>query len=150
MPSARKGLPQIAQISTDFFICFATVYCHKEKKMYLFIGSVPPWQTKICRRQSKSVLICAISGKNFAKQITYFCGMGEISLQDAINQFLQKSKLKRGIQALRIEDVWEEVMGKTIAKYTDKIQIINTTLFITTNVAPLKNDFFFLIKQFIF
>ena len=66
--------------------------------------------------------------------------MGEISLQDAIQQFLQKSKLKNGIQALRIEDVWEEVMGKTIAKYTDKIQIINATLFITTNVAPLKNE----------
>jgi hypothetical protein len=71
---------------------------------------------------------------------TYFCGMGEISLQDAINQFLQKSRLKSGIQALRIEDVWEEVMGKTVAKYTDKIQIINSTLFITTTVAPLKNE----------
>ena len=66
--------------------------------------------------------------------------MGEISLQDAINQFLQKSRLKAGIQALRIENVWGEVMGKTVAKYTDKIQIINATLFITTNVAPLKNE----------
>lgn len=66
--------------------------------------------------------------------------MAEISLQDAIQQFLQKSRLKSGIQALRIEDIWEEVMGKTIAKYTDKIQIINTTLFITTTVAPLKNE----------
>ena len=66
--------------------------------------------------------------------------MAEISLQDAIQQFLQKSKLKTGIQALRIENIWEEIMGKTIAKYTDKIQIINSTLFITTNVAPLKNE----------
>lgn len=66
--------------------------------------------------------------------------MGEISLQDAIQQFLLKSRLKSGIQALRIEEVWEEVMGKTIAKYTDKIQIINSTLFITTTVAPLKNE----------
>lgn len=66
--------------------------------------------------------------------------MGEISLQDAIKQFLQKSRLKPGIQALRIEAVWEEVMGKTVAKYTNKIQIINNTLFITTDVAPLKNE----------
>ena len=66
--------------------------------------------------------------------------MGEISLQEAIQQFLRKSKLKTGIQALRIEEIWEEVMGKTIAKYTDKIQIINGTLFITTTVAPLKNE----------
>lgn len=66
--------------------------------------------------------------------------MGEISLQDAIQQFLQKSRLKSGIQAARIEEVWEQLMGKTIAKYTDKIQIINQTLFITTAVAPLKNE----------
>ncbi|MFM2327279.1 MAG: hypothetical protein RIR31_1481 [Bacteroidota bacterium] len=66
--------------------------------------------------------------------------MSEISLQDAIQQFLQKSRLKSGIQALRIEDIWEEIMGKTIAKYTDKIQIINHTLYITSSVAPLKNE----------
>ena len=66
--------------------------------------------------------------------------MAEISLQDAIQQFLQKSRLKSGIQALRIEDVWEELMGKTIAKYTDKIQIINHTLYISSSVAPLKNE----------
>lgn len=69
--------------------------------------------------------------------------MGEISLQDAIQQFLSHSKLKNGIQALRIEDIWEEIMGKTIAKYTDKIQIINHTLFITTSVGPLKNELLF-------
>lgn len=66
--------------------------------------------------------------------------MAEISLQDAIQQFLQKSRLKSGIQAVRIEEVWEQLMGKTIAKYTDKIQIINHTLFISTAVAPLKNE----------
>jgi predicted nucleic acid-binding Zn ribbon protein len=66
--------------------------------------------------------------------------MGELSIQEAIQQFLKHSRLKSGIQALRIEEVWEEIMGKTIAKYTDKIQIINHTLFITTTVAPLKNE----------
>lgn len=61
-------------------------------------------------------------------------------MQDAMKQFLQKSRLKSGIQALQIEDIWEDIMGKTIAKYTDKIQIINHTLFINTQVAPLKNE----------
>ncbi|CAN5525550.1 hypothetical protein BH11BAC3_BH11BAC3_45800 [soil metagenome] len=66
--------------------------------------------------------------------------MGEFSMQDAIQQFLKQSKLKGNIQALQIEDVWEKIMGKTIAKYTDKIQIINQTLFISSTVAPLKNE----------
>lgn len=61
-------------------------------------------------------------------------------MQDAIKQFLKQSKLKGNMQALQIEEVWEQIMGKTIAKYTDKIQIINQTLFITSTVAQLKNE----------
>lgn len=41
---------------------------------------------------------------------------------------------------MQIEDVWENVMGKTIARYTDGIKVINRTLFITTAVAPLKQE----------
>ena len=66
--------------------------------------------------------------------------MAEISMAEALQQFLKKSKLKTGIQAMQIEDVWEKIMGKTVAKYTDKIQIIGATLFVTTVVAPLKNE----------
>ncbi|MFN8243523.1 MAG: DUF721 domain-containing protein [Ferruginibacter sp.] len=66
--------------------------------------------------------------------------MAEISLQDAIRQFLKNSRLKTGIQTMRIEELWEEIMGKTISKYTDKIQLIQQTLYITTAVAPLKNE----------
>lgn len=66
--------------------------------------------------------------------------MGEFSMKDAMRQFLQKSRLKGGIQALQINDVWEQIMGKTIAKYTDNIQIVNQTLFISTKVGPLKNE----------
>lgn len=66
--------------------------------------------------------------------------MAELSLQDAMQQFLKNSRLKTGIQALQIEDVWEKIMGKTIAKYTDKITIINQVLYIQSQVAPLKNE----------
>ncbi len=64
----------------------------------------------------------------------------ELSIGDAMQQFLKKSKLRTGIQAVQIEEVWEKIMGKTVAKYTDKIQIIGSTLFVTTTVAPLKNE----------
>ena len=57
-----------------------------------------------------------------------------------MKRFLESSRLKGGIQALQIEDVWEDIMGKTIARYTDKLQIIGDKLIITTTVAPLKNE----------
>ncbi len=66
--------------------------------------------------------------------------MGEMSLQEAMQQFLKSSRLKSGIQAAQIEDVWEKIMGKTIAKYTDQIKIVGKTLYIHSSVAPLKNE----------
>jgi hypothetical protein len=66
--------------------------------------------------------------------------MGQYKMGDAIKQFLNQSRIKGGIQALQIEEVWEKLMGKTIARYTDNLKIINRTLFITTSVAPLKQE----------
>ncbi|HRG23110.1 MAG TPA: DUF721 domain-containing protein [Chitinophagaceae bacterium] len=66
--------------------------------------------------------------------------MGEYSMQEALQQFLNSSRIKGGIQAMQIEDVWEDIMGKTIARYTDKLQIIGDKLIITTSVGPLKNE----------
>ena len=63
-----------------------------------------------------------------------------ISLGDAVKKFLESSKIKNQIQSLSIDDHWEKIMGKTIANYTDKIEIRNKTLFIYTTVAPLKNE----------
>jgi predicted nucleic acid-binding Zn ribbon protein len=64
----------------------------------------------------------------------------EVSIGDALKEFLKKSKLKNGVQAMQVKEAWEKIMGKTIANYTDKIEIINSTLFISTNIAPLKNE----------
>jgi predicted nucleic acid-binding Zn ribbon protein len=69
--------------------------------------------------------------------------MGEFSMKDALKNFLNQSRLKGEVQALQIEEVWERLMGKTISRYTESIKIIHQTLFITTNVAPLKNELVF-------
>lgn len=66
--------------------------------------------------------------------------MGEYSISEAMQEFLKSSRIKGGIQAMQIEDVWEQIMGKTVARYTDKLQIIGDKLIITTHVAPLKNE----------
>jgi hypothetical protein len=66
--------------------------------------------------------------------------MSGYSLGDALKQFLKQSRLKGSMQALQIEEVWENLMGKTIAKYTERIRIHGHTLYISTNVAPLKQE----------
>ena len=57
-----------------------------------------------------------------------------------MRKFLNNSRLKGSIQALQIGDVWEQIMGKTIARYTDSIQIHGHTLYISTSVAPLRQE----------
>lgn len=61
-------------------------------------------------------------------------------MKDALKQFLDKSRIKGDIQAMQISDVWEDIMGKTVARYTDKLQIIGDKLIVSTQVAPLKNE----------
>ena len=69
-----------------------------------------------------------------------FNSMGQFSLGEAIQQFLNQSRLKGSMQAFQIEEIWEKLMGKTISKYTEKIQIHGNRLYITTFVAPLKQE----------
>jgi len=66
--------------------------------------------------------------------------MGEHSIGDAMKKFLDQSPIKGSIQALQVEEAWEQIMGKTIARYTENIRILGSTLVITTSVAPLKHE----------
>jgi hypothetical protein len=66
--------------------------------------------------------------------------MGQYKIGDAIKQYLNQSRLKGEIQALQVEDVWAKIMGKTVARYTDNLKVIHKTLYVTTHVAPLKQE----------
>lgn len=64
----------------------------------------------------------------------------ELSMGDAIKKFLKESRIGNDVRALQIKDVWAEIMGKTIANYTKNIQIVKKTLYISTDMTPLKNE----------
>ena len=53
----------------------------------------------------------------------YFTIMAQVHIGEAVKQFINKSRLKNGLRGAQIQIVWEEVMGKTIAKYTDRVEI---------------------------
>ncbi|MGF7232411.1 DUF721 domain-containing protein [Arachidicoccus sp.] len=66
--------------------------------------------------------------------------MPELSIGDAMKNFLQKSRLKNGVRTAQLEEIWKEMMGEVIARYTDKLQIVNQKLFIKTNNGALRNE----------
>ena len=66
--------------------------------------------------------------------------MGQYSIGEAIQLLMQKSGWKPKVTELRIRDEWEQIAGKTIAKYTRDLKVYNGTLTIYTDVAPLKQE----------
>lgn len=69
--------------------------------------------------------------------------MGEISLGDALRDYLRNSPFRHKMNEYRIQLLWEKEMGKTISRYTDSIYLRQGKLFITTSVAPLKQELSF-------
>ncbi len=61
-------------------------------------------------------------------------------MKEALHAFLSKSTLRGPLTELQIKNIWEKLMGKTIAQYTDNIEIYRDTLFIETKVGSLKNE----------
>lgn len=59
---------------------------------------------------------------------------------DALKEFLNKSRFKPRLMEVRIQENWEQVVGKTIARYTESVQLFDNKLVITTTVAPLKQE----------
>ncbi len=66
--------------------------------------------------------------------------MGEISLSDALKDYLRHSPFRKQMTEVKIQSIWEKEMGGTIAKYTRSIKIFNRNLIISTDIAPLKQE----------
>lgn len=61
---------------------------------------------------------------------------------DAVMHKLMKrnNRLSEGMHQNSIEMVWEEVLGKTIAKYTRKINLFRGVLTVYISSAALRNE----------
>ena len=75
--------------------------------------------------------------------------MGSYSIGEAINLLMERSHWKPKIFALRISQEWEQITGKTIARYTRSVNMQGKTLVIYTDVAPLKQEIQFGKEQLI-
>lgn len=66
--------------------------------------------------------------------------MGQYSIGEALNLLLEKSKWKHRVLELRMRQEWEQMMGKTIAKYTRDVSLKDKKLTIYTDIAALKQE----------
>lgn len=61
-------------------------------------------------------------------------------LDDVLNHFLRNEGLETPLLQRRLINAWEEIVGKTVAKYTQEKFIKNQTLFVKIINPALKAD----------
>ena len=65
---------------------------------------------------------------------------GVTPLKDAIEQMLDKYKLRNRFDQSYVVAHWDKIMGSTIAKRTKIVYIKERTLFLQIDSAPLRNE----------
>lgn len=66
------------------------------------------------------------------------------SLSDMLSSFSEQKNMKKPLIEAKIINYWSEMMGMAVNKYTEKIYIINSTLFVKVGPAALKNELVYL------
>lgn len=64
----------------------------------------------------------------------------EISLKEAINKLIKTYQLQGKLTETQLNDSWEEIMGKPIAKYTRSLQLNNGRLVVKLSSSVLRQE----------
>ncbi|MCF0043452.1 DUF721 domain-containing protein [Dyadobacter fanqingshengii] len=67
---------------------------------------------------------------------------GVTPLKDAIDQMLEKYRLRNRFDQSYVVAHWEKIMGSAIATRTKTVYIKEKTLFLQIESAPLRNELF--------
>ena len=75
--------------------------------------------------------------------------MPSYSIGEALSLLLEKSKWTPKVHELRMRQEWEQIVGKTVAKYTRNISLADKKLVVFTDVGPLKAELMYGKEQLI-
>lgn len=64
-------------------------------------------------------------------------------LSEVLQQMVHVFRLKPNLYKTKIENIWADMMGKTIAGYTRELRVQNQILYITIESAPLRSELHF-------
>ncbi len=63
-----------------------------------------------------------------------------MSIGDALKDFVSKNKLQTGLDKVNVRDVWNQQMGPAIEKYTTAIKLEGSTLFVQLSSSVLREE----------
>lgn len=62
------------------------------------------------------------------------------SLGDLLKDFVSENNLQKGLNKVAVRDVWEQVMGPAITKYTRNIRLERETLYVELTSSVLREE----------
>jgi hypothetical protein len=62
------------------------------------------------------------------------------SVKDLMQSFIKENNLTKGMQKLKIEEVWEQLMGAGVVSYTEHVELQNKTLIIKLTSSVLREE----------
>lgn len=57
-----------------------------------------------------------------------------------MQSFIKENNLSKGMQKLKIEEVWENIMGSGVSAYTEGVQLQNKTLVVKLSSSVLREE----------
>ena len=61
-------------------------------------------------------------------------------LQDVLREITGQKKLAKGLNELRVQQLWREIAGKNVMQYTQSTHLRGKTLHIKLSSAPLREE----------
>lgn len=63
-----------------------------------------------------------------------------LSIGEALKEFVQDNKLQKGLDKVKVRDVWNSQMGPAIEKYTTAIKLERDTLYVQLSSSVLREE----------
>lgn len=63
-----------------------------------------------------------------------------MKLSDLLKSFVDENKLNKGLNEVKIRDVWNSQMGPAIEKYTTQIKLKNSVLYVQLSSSVLREE----------
>ena len=69
------------------------------------------------------------------------------SLSEVLKEYIEHNRIDRKLKEIDVVQGWEELLGKTISRYTKNIYISNRILYVEITSSVVKNELFMMREE---
>lgn len=63
-----------------------------------------------------------------------------LNMKDLLKEFVDENKLQGGLDKVKVEEAWQELMGKGVNSYTQKVNLQGETLHVLLSSSVLREE----------